>query len=151
MQPLINLKQFVAVLVLLIVPAALLTAYFRNFQPDSGAQPGDGASGHHAAAGRSSAGSGTMGHQEQQGSGEMDHSSNRGKATVPAAQPALGTEQLEASRAQLEASRLQLEASRMALEGASRPAKFQEEAPTAEAKPPPATNTAAAGDEGHKH
>lgn len=52
MQPLINLRQFVAVLVLLIIPAALLTAYFRNFQPESDGQQSGGASGHQASAGQ---------------------------------------------------------------------------------------------------
>lgn len=36
MQPLINLKAFLAVLVILIVPAALLVAYFRNYSPMAG-------------------------------------------------------------------------------------------------------------------
>lgn len=120
MQPLINLRQFVAVLVLLIISAALLTAYFRNFQPESDGQQSGGASGHQASAGQSTVGGGDgqgeMRHQEKQGSGEMDHSKMSGKAGGPAAQPALDAEQLEASRAQIEASRLQLEASRMALE-----------------------------------
>ena len=36
MQPLINLKSFLAVLLILIVPAALLVAYFRNYSPGAG-------------------------------------------------------------------------------------------------------------------
>ena len=36
MQPLINLKSFLAVLLILIVPAALLVAYFRNYSPEAG-------------------------------------------------------------------------------------------------------------------
>lgn len=36
MQPLINLKAFLAVLVILIVPAALLVAYFRNYSSTAG-------------------------------------------------------------------------------------------------------------------
>lgn len=36
MKPLFNLKAFVAVLVILIVPAALLLAYFRNYSPEAG-------------------------------------------------------------------------------------------------------------------
>lgn len=35
MQPLNNLKSFLAVLVILIVPAALLVAYFRNYAPEA--------------------------------------------------------------------------------------------------------------------
>lgn len=35
MQPLINLKQFIAVLLLLSIPAALLVAYFRNYDPQA--------------------------------------------------------------------------------------------------------------------
>jgi len=36
MKPLINLKSFLAVLLILIVPAALLVAYFRNYSPEAG-------------------------------------------------------------------------------------------------------------------
>lgn len=36
MQPIINLKSFVAVLILLVVPAALLVAFFRNYSADEG-------------------------------------------------------------------------------------------------------------------
>jgi len=36
MKPLINLKSFLAVLLILIVPAALLVAYFRNYSPEGG-------------------------------------------------------------------------------------------------------------------
>ena len=36
MQPLINLKSFLAVLLILIVPVALLVAYFRNYSPEAG-------------------------------------------------------------------------------------------------------------------
>ena len=46
-QPLINLKQFLAVLVLVIVTAVFLTAYFRNFQPESEEQQASGR--HHGA------------------------------------------------------------------------------------------------------
>lgn len=35
MQPLINLKSFLAMLVILIMPAALLVAYFRNYAPEA--------------------------------------------------------------------------------------------------------------------
>ena len=35
MKPLINLKLFLAVLLILIVPAALLVAYFRNYSSDA--------------------------------------------------------------------------------------------------------------------
>lgn len=34
MKPLINLKSFLAVLLILIVSAALLVAYFRNYSPE---------------------------------------------------------------------------------------------------------------------
>ncbi|MFT5471396.1 MAG: hypothetical protein ACI8UO_006530 [Verrucomicrobiales bacterium] len=43
MQPLISLKSFLAVLLILIVTAALLVAYFRDYSP--------GAAGHHHAVG----------------------------------------------------------------------------------------------------
>ena len=36
MQPLLNLKSFLAVLLILIVPGALLVAYFRNYSPEAG-------------------------------------------------------------------------------------------------------------------
>ena len=36
MKPLINLKSFLAVLLILIAPAALLVAYFRNYSPEAG-------------------------------------------------------------------------------------------------------------------
>jgi Spy/CpxP family protein refolding chaperone len=36
MKPLINLKSFLAVLLILIVPVALLVAYFRNYSPEAG-------------------------------------------------------------------------------------------------------------------
>ena len=136
MQPLINLRQFVAVLILLIIPAALLTAYFRNFQPESDGQRSGAADGHHASAGQPAAGGGDgqaeMRDEEEQGSGEMDHSKMSGNAGGPAVQPALDAEQLEASRAQLEASRLQLEASRMALEAAKLRAPRSEKAAPAD-------------------
>ncbi len=123
MQPLINLKQFLAVLVLLIVPAALLTAYFRNFQPESGNNQRTGASGHHAMAGMPPTGGEGQaklsdGQQQPQTSGQMDHSKMGGNADPQVSKPAPNGSQLEASRAQLEASRLQLEASRKALEAA---------------------------------
>ena len=144
MQPLINLKQFLAVLALLIIPAALLTAYFRNYQPESGG----GAPGHHAMGGQSAPmadhdggqppqppAGGQMDHSKMPGAagggqaqpgggdakqppagGQMDHSKMSGAKEGQAA-PAEPTQaQVEASRMQLEASRAQLEASRKLLE-----------------------------------
>lgn len=43
MQPIINLKSFVAVLILLVVPAALLVAYFRNYSAEEGGHEHGGA------------------------------------------------------------------------------------------------------------
>ena len=156
MHPLINLRRFVAVLILLIIPAALLTAYFRNFQPESDGQESGAADGHHPSAGQSAMGGGRDGQAEmrnqgEQGSGEMDHSKMTGNADGPAAQPAFDSEQLEASRAQLEASRLQLEASRMALEAAKLQApQLEKSAPADGTKPSPARESAADG-HAHKH
>ena len=85
MQPLINLKQFLAVLLILIVPAALLTAYFRNYQPETGGaghQHAD-AAGTHPAGGHGDmampAGGGDAAKQPPAG-GEMDHSKKTGAA-----------------------------------------------------------------------
>lgn len=109
MQPLINLKQFLAVLALIIIPAALLTAYFRNYQPESG-----GAAGHHAMGGQSAPMANHHG-----GGGDtkpMDHSKMTDAAGVQAPPVEPMQAQLEASRLQLDASRAQLEASRKVLE-----------------------------------
>lgn len=35
MQPLLNLKSFLAILLVLAIPGALLVAYFRNYSPDA--------------------------------------------------------------------------------------------------------------------
>jgi hypothetical protein len=43
MQPLFNLKSFVAVMIILIVPAALLVAYFRNYSAERGGHEHGGA------------------------------------------------------------------------------------------------------------
>eukprot|EP00456_Euglypha_rotunda_P013580 TRINITY_DN140_c5_g1_i1.p3 TRINITY_DN140_c5_g1~~TRINITY_DN140_c5_g1_i1.p3 ORF type:complete len:285 (+),score=60.16 TRINITY_DN140_c5_g1_i1:462-1316(+) len=43
MQPLLNLKSFLAVLIILIVPAALLVAYFRNYSAEGGEHEHGGA------------------------------------------------------------------------------------------------------------
>ncbi len=66
MQPLFNLKSFLAVLLVLAVPGALLVAYFRNYSPEAGGHEhaAGGASqstGHgHATAGKSEGKSGDM-------------------------------------------------------------------------------------------
>ncbi len=144
MQPLINLKQFLAVLLILIVPAALLTAYFRNYQPETGGaghQHAD-AAGTHPAGGHGEmampAGGGDDAKQPP-GGGQMDHSKMTGAAGGGKAQtgggdakqaPAggemdhskmtEGAAQPGAAPApdakQLEASRAQLDASRAQLE-----------------------------------
>ena len=162
MQPLINLKQFLAVLALLIIPAALFTAYFRNNQPASGG----GVPGHHAIGGQSAPMAdhdtrqtptgGQMDHSKMTGAasgqappapsggdtkqppagGQMDHSKMTGGAAQQGAAPAPDAKQLEASRAQLEASRAQLEASRQALEATkTQPAPKEGKPPAAGAKP----------------
>lgn len=45
MQPLLNLKSVLATLIILIVPAALLVAYFRNYSPEGGGHEHSGAAG----------------------------------------------------------------------------------------------------------
>ena len=180
MQPLITLKQFLAVLLILIVPAALLTAYFRNYQPEtggSGHQHAD-AAGTHPAGGHGDmampAGGGDTAKQPPAG-GEMDHSKMTGAAggqTQPTqppaaaqqgAAPAPDAKQLEASRAQLEASRAQLEASRQALEATkTQPApqegkppasgvKPAESAPPAESEKKPDAPKQGGAADGHTH
>ncbi len=146
MQPLINLKQFLAVLLILIVPAALLTAYFRNYQPETGGagRPHADAAGTHPAGGHGDmampAGE-AAGHEHGAKSGgeakpppaggQMDHSKMTGGAAQQGATPAPDAKQLEASRAQLEASRAQLEASRQALEATKAQPVPQESQPPA--------------------
>ena len=131
MQPVINLKQFLAVLLLLIIPAALLTAYFRNYEPEAGGtghQHAD-AAGTHPAGGHggmampSGEGGEQAGHphgeKEAAAPGampEMDHGKMGGATPPPQPGTPMTPEQIEASRLQLEASRAQLEASRKALE-----------------------------------
>jgi hypothetical protein len=98
MQPLINLKQFMAMLLLLVIPTALLVAYFRKYDPQAG------------------------GHQHSESATHGKGRVTTGKAenqTVPeqkASQLEALREQYEASRMQFEASRTQLDASRKALE-----------------------------------
>lgn len=175
MQPLINLKQFLAVLLLLIIPAVLLTAYFRNYQPETGGaghQHAD-AAGTHPAGGHGEAakpqGEGG-GHEHnaagggEQGkpSGGMDHEKMKEGAAPQGTAETPDAKQLEASRAQLEASRAQLEASRQALEAAKgQPAPPEGQQPAADKKPaeptpadatkkPDASKPAGAAD-GHTH
>ena len=155
MQPLINLKQFLAVLLILIVPAALLTAYFRNYQPEtggSGHQHAD-AAGTHPAGGHGDmampAGE-AAGHEHGATSsddhGEMDHGKPNDGAAQQGAAPAPDAKQLEASRAQLEASRAQLEASRQALEATkTQPAPQESQPPAPSGKPAEPTAPAESG------
>lgn len=172
MKPLINLKQFVAVLVILIVPVALLAAYFRNYQPEAGGaghqNMGAGAlrspGGHEEMA---KAGGESAGHEHgEKGAGEakskpggegMDHSKMAGGATPGTATPSPDAKQLEASRAQLEASRAQLEASRQALEATKAQPKEDQGKPPAPGATPSAEKNAGPAKTGeadghaHKH
>ncbi len=136
MQPLINLKQFLAVLALLIIPAALLTAYFRNYDPEAGGHE------HGAQAGRQSAPMADH-HggdaQKPPASGLMDHSKMPGTTAGQPAPAELTEVQVEASRKQLDASRAQLEASRKLLEatpGVPQPQAHAPGQPPDAAEPP---------------
>lgn len=51
MEPVKNLKRFVAVLIILILPAAFLFAYFRNYAPNAAHESGGGTE-HHAIEGK---------------------------------------------------------------------------------------------------
>lgn len=147
MQPLINLKQFLAVLALLIIPAALLTAYFRNYDPQAG--------GHEHSAQAADQYGGDAAKQ-----GQADHHSAASE-TQPA-QPATPGEptqaQVEASRMQLEASRAQLEASRKLLEATPDAPQPQQPTPAqppgaspSPAKPGATPQPKAADGHAHKH
>lgn len=76
MQPLLNLKSFLAVLLVLAIPGALLVAYFRNYSPEAG--------GHEHAANGGSHGS-DKGHDIGAGSdgksGDMPMKSHEGMAS----------------------------------------------------------------------
>ena len=91
MQPLINLKQFLAVLLILIVPAALLTAYFRNYQPSTegaGHQHADAAGTHPAGGhdGMTMPAGEAAGHGHGATSGDAQGKPDHGKANDGAAQ-----------------------------------------------------------------
>jgi uncharacterized protein involved in copper resistance len=152
MEPIQNLKRFLAVLIVLILPAALTVAYFRNYSPDAKHEHGTGETAPHHADTQSKP-------AETEKTKPMDHGNMPGMqpskspesteqpmphdtAMSPAPPPT--QEQLEASRLQLEASRLQLEASRKQLEAAEA-AKSQPTSP-APAKPPPSPSP-----DGHDH
>ena len=147
MQPLINLKQFLAVLLIFIVPAALLTAYFRNYQPETG---GTGHQHADAAGTHPAGGHGDMAMPAGAAPGKMDGEMDHGKMNEGAAQqgatPAPDAKQLEASRAQLDASRAQLEASRQALEAAKgQPTPQENQPPAPGGKPAEPTAPAESG------
>lgn len=151
MQPLINLKQFLAVLTLLIIPAVLLTAYFRNYQPESGG----GTAGHHAMGDASAPMADHHGGGEGKpppADGQMDHSKMSGGKEGQAS-PAEPTQaQVEASRMQLEASRAQLEASRKLLEATPEAGQTPPAQPPGTAAPSGAQPPAKAdGHAPHKH
>lgn len=133
MRPLINLRQFLALLLLLIVPAVLLTAYFRNSGADSGA-----ASGHHGPATQPATGDhhgpAAANPTQQPSANPMDHSQMSGMQQSPAPE----ADPVEAARAQLEASRAQLEASRKILEAAQNKPQKPAAAPPASGENPPA-------------
>ena len=56
MEPLQNLKRFVAVLVILILHASLIFAYFRNYSPNAVHEHGGGGIEHDAMKGKSGPG-----------------------------------------------------------------------------------------------
>lgn len=152
MRPLINLRQFLAILVLVIVPAVLLTAYFRNYQAEGGSGHAHGGGGEKMegmampAAEKESGGHehGAMKSpaSEPMAAGEMDHTKMSGMtpapadphAQMPAATSGPDAAATEAARAQLAASRAQLEASRKALE-AAQPAPVASAPPMQSASP----------------
>ena len=166
MQPLINLKQFLAVLLILIVPAALLTAYFRNYQPETwgeGHQHADAAGVHPGGAHGDMAMPAGGGDDAKQppGGGQMDHSKMTGAAGGGQAQPGggdakqapaggemdhskmtEGAAQPGAAPApdakQLEASRAQLDASRAQLEASRQALEAAKGQPTPPEGQPPA-------------
>jgi hypothetical protein len=170
MKPRINLKQFVAVLVILIVPVALLAAYFRNYQPEAGGggHQNMGAGAMHSPGGHEemekSGGEGAGHEHGEKGGGEakaqpggekMDHSKMGGGAGPETVAPSADAKQLDASRAQLEASRAQLEASRQALEATkAQPKDDHGKPPAPAATPSPDKDTAPAKSgetDGHTH
>lgn len=134
MQPLINLKQFIAVLLLLSIPAALLVAYLRNYDPEA------------------------EGHQHSE---STTHGTNRMRGevenkTIPEQKPSqldALREQVEASRMQFEASRLQLEASRKAVESltAGKQIEKQPESALQLAVPMQQQEPSSSNDHVHKH
>lgn len=90
MQPLINLKSFLAVLVILIVPTALLVAYFRNYSSTGGGHDhGEmGKSGAMSAMKPDEDGHAAMGHGAMPGSqdGQMQSQKQTGTSQPPGAQ-----------------------------------------------------------------
>ena len=56
MEPVKNLKRFVAILIILILPATLIFSYFRNYVPDAAHEPGGGGTEHHAMKGQAPSG-----------------------------------------------------------------------------------------------
>ncbi len=86
MQPLNNLKRYLAVLLLLIVPAAMLAAYFRNYSPEGGAGHAHSQSSHAAMGHGGGKEEAAPGAQQAGAMPGMDHSKIGGAA--PQAQPA---------------------------------------------------------------
>jgi hypothetical protein len=114
MQPLINLKQFIAILLLVVIPTALLVAYFRQYDPQAG--------------GHQHSESATLG-KAGETTGKLE---NQTEPEENVSQLEALSEQYEASRVQFEASRMQLHASRKALEaltGGDPPEKRPETVP----------------------
>lgn len=97
MKPLINLKSFLAVLLILIVPAALLVAYFRNYSTESaGHEHSEKGNGNGAVMGKSDS-QAAMGHdtttqppapqsQKEDGHAAMDHG-NMAESSARQSQP----------------------------------------------------------------
>lgn len=78
MQPLLNLKSFLAALLVLAVPGALLVAYFRNYEPEAG--------GHEHAAGGASGGTGHDHGKGGKSDGKSDDMPMKGHGDMASAQ-----------------------------------------------------------------
>lgn len=86
MQPLANLKRYLAVLLILIVPAVILAAYFRNYSPGGGAGHAHSQASHAAMGHGGGKEEAAPGAQQAGAMPGMDHSKMGGAA--PQAQPA---------------------------------------------------------------
>jgi len=94
MQPLLNLKSFLAALLILAVPGALLVAYFRNYSPDAGGHEHAAGSGHGMGKDHDMGAGGMKGdmpmksHDDMSPGGKDDMPESRGHDAMQAAMPA---------------------------------------------------------------